>query len=164
MTPLDYLWPLLKAHEGFRSAPYRDVTGRWTIGYGSTYGLDGLVVDGSHPTVNEDEAEALALRLIDKNIMPVLRCVPLFRTLQAPCIAALIDFCYNLGTPAFIRSTLRKLLVAGDMVGASNEFPKWNEAGGRVLPELVRRRAAERELFLSGVPVAPFQYPPAGVA
>jgi lysozyme len=38
----------------------------------------------------------------------------------------------------------------GDYDGAANEFLKWNKSNGKVLPGLVRRREAERVLFLSG--------------
>jgi lysozyme len=38
----------------------------------------------------------------------------------------------------------------GDYDGAAEEFLKWNKAGGKVLKGLVRRREAERALFLSG--------------
>jgi lysozyme len=37
-----------------------------------------------------------------------------------------------------------------DYEGAADEFLKWNKAGGKVLNGLVRRREAERALFLSG--------------
>ena len=62
---------------------------------------------------------------------------------------ALVDFAYNLGVNALAGSTLLKKLNAGDFAGAADEFPKWNKAGGKVLKGLVRRRAAERSLFLS---------------
>ncbi|MBR8479463.1 lysozyme [Burkholderia cenocepacia] len=47
-------------------------------------------------------------------------------------------------------STLLRHLNIGDMAGAADQFPAWNRAGGVVLPGLVRRRAAERDLFLTG--------------
>ena len=40
------------------------------------------------------------------------------------------------------------MLNAGDYAGAAEQFPRRNKAGGKVLPSVVRRRAAERELFL----------------
>jgi len=46
-------------------------------------------------------------------------------------------------------STLRMKLNRGDVEGAADEFPKWRKAGGRVLSGLVRRRDAERALFLT---------------
>ncbi|WP_367310546.1 lysozyme [Burkholderia cenocepacia] len=47
-------------------------------------------------------------------------------------------------------STLLRHLNIGDMAGAADQFPAWNRAGGVVQPGLVRRRAAERDLFLTG--------------
>ncbi|EPF81527.1 lysozyme, partial [Acinetobacter gyllenbergii] len=49
---------------------------------------------------------------------------------------------------AFKDSTLLKKLNAGDFMGAADQFPQWNKGGGKVMKGLVRRRAAERELFL----------------
>ena len=62
--------------------------------------------------------------------------------------AALICFTYNLGAANLESSTLRRLLNDGDYAGAAAQFPRWTKAGGRELPGLVRRRAAERNLFL----------------
>ncbi|MEX3614782.1 MAG: lysozyme [Burkholderia gladioli] len=47
-------------------------------------------------------------------------------------------------------STLLRHLNIGDMAGAAAQFDVWNRAGGVVLAGLVRRRAAERDLFLTG--------------
>lgn len=60
---------------------------------------------------------------------------------------ALVSFAFNLGEGALAQSTLLRLLNAGDYAGAAAQFDRWNKAGGRVLPGLVRRRAAERALF-----------------
>jgi lysozyme len=61
---------------------------------------------------------------------------------------ALADFTFNVGAGNFRSSTLLRLLNQGDVSGAANEFPKWNKANGKVMQGLVRRRAAERALFL----------------
>jgi lysozyme len=63
---------------------------------------------------------------------------------------ALVSFTYNVGAGAFRTSTLLKKLNAGDTVGACNQLPRWNKAGGKVLPGLTRRRAAEQALCLKG--------------
>jgi GH24 family phage-related lysozyme (muramidase) len=60
---------------------------------------------------------------------------------------ALVSFHYNTG--AIARATLTRKHVAGDYRGAAAEFARWNRASGRVLRGLVRRRAAEAELYLS---------------
>ena len=62
---------------------------------------------------------------------------------------ALVCFSFNLGLGSLGGSTLLKKLNLGDYTGASLEFPKWTHAGGVILPGLVKRRAAEKALFLS---------------
>lgn len=68
---------------------------------------------------------------------------------------ALISFSYNCGTGALSKSTLLKKLNAGDFEGAARQFASWNKGGGRVLPGLVRRRAAEAALFRKPVEASP---------
>jgi lysozyme len=63
---------------------------------------------------------------------------------------ALTDFVFNLGEGAFCRSTLLKKHQLGNYTGAALEFPRWVFAGGRVAPGLVKRRAAEAHMYLSG--------------
>ncbi|MDP5103176.1 MAG: lysozyme [Erythrobacter sp.] len=64
-----------------------------------------------------------------------------------PQFDAMVSFHYNTG--AIARATLTQKHRAGDYQGAAREFARWNRAGGRVLKGLVRRRAAETELYLS---------------
>ena len=61
---------------------------------------------------------------------------------------ALVSFAYNLGLAALKSSTLLRLLNARNYAGAAAQFPRWNRAGGKVLPGLTRRREAERVMFL----------------
>lgn len=61
-------------------------------------------------------------------------------------LAADVSLAFNIGVEAFCNSTLARKQNAGDHAGACAEFDRWNKAGGRVLPGLVRRRAAERAL------------------
>ena len=61
---------------------------------------------------------------------------------------ALVSFTYNLGAANLESSTLLRLLNRGDYVGAAEQFPRWNKAGGKELAGLTRRRAAERAMFL----------------
>ena len=61
---------------------------------------------------------------------------------------ALVSFHYNTG--AIQRATLTRLHREGRQAEAAREFARWNRAAGRVLRGLVRRRAAEAELYRSG--------------
>ena len=65
--------------------------------------------------------------------------------------AAFTDFAFNVGTGAFCRSTMAAKVNAGDLPGACAELSKWVYAGGKVLPGLVSRRAAERTLCEAGI-------------
>ena len=66
--------------------------------------------------------------------------------------AAFLSFAFNVGNKAFCDSTLARKANAGDMAGACAELSRWTLAGGRELPGLVKRRAAERELCERGLP------------
>ena len=62
---------------------------------------------------------------------------------------SLVSFVFNIGCGAFKKSTLLKKLNLGLVEDAANEFLRWNRAGQKVLPGLVKRREAERDLFLT---------------
>lgn len=65
--------------------------------------------------------------------------------------AAFVSFAFNVGNKALCDSTLARKANAGDMAGACAELSRWTRAGGRELPGLVKRRAAERELCERGL-------------
>ena len=65
--------------------------------------------------------------------------------------AAFLSFAFNVGNGAFCKSTLVRKANAGDMPGACAELSRWVMAGGRELPGLVKRRAAERQLCEKGL-------------
>jgi hypothetical protein len=77
--------------------------------------------------------------------------------------SALVSFAYNLGAEALRKSTLLRLLNAHNYAGAAGQFSRWTYAAGKQLPGLVRRRAAERALFLTpGVPTPAASAPDVG--
>ena len=61
---------------------------------------------------------------------------------------ALVSFAFNAGLGALEESTLLSLHNDGDYTGAAEQFQRWIYGGGKVLQGLVRRRKAERELYL----------------
>lgn len=122
---------------------YWDANGRcWTIGFGST-GPDikkGTTWTRDHAVLRLqqgwDNAQAGVLRA-----SPILKAYPLM-------LDAITDFAYNCGVGAYQMSTLRRYVNAQRWQDASNELPKWNHAGGKVVNGLTVRRARERDLFL----------------
>ena len=61
--------------------------------------------------------------------------------------AALTSFVFNVGIGAYRRSTLRKLVNAGDLVSVPGELKRWVHAGKQRLAGLEARRAAEIALW-----------------
>ena len=63
---------------------------------------------------------------------------------------ALVSLAFNIGLGGLTKSTVLRKHKAGDYAGAADAFAMWNKGGGRILPGLVRRRAAEAELYMQG--------------
>ncbi len=138
---------LIRAFEGFRADPYLDAVGVPTIGYGSTYYPDGQRVRLTDPPISEPEARRLmqaTLAEFEDGISAALQV-----DVTQSQFDALVCWAFNIGVSAAQNSTLMKKLNSGDYFGAADQFLRWNKAGGVVLRGLSRRRAAERELFLS---------------
>ena len=131
--------------EGFRAEAYLCPALVWTIGYGTTrWANDKPVVRGDGPI-----SEAAARRLLRRDLEDAARAVAdlVSVPLTEPQRAALVSFVHNVGRRAFSRSTLLMHLNAGRIDSAASEFGRWIKGGGRVLPGLVKRRAAEANLF-----------------
>ena len=138
---------LCRMFEGFRAKPYLCPAGVPTIGYGSTRYLDGRKVALTDPPVTEETAgEMLEASLVRDYLRPLMALSPVLARLPQAW-GALGSFAYNLGVPAYQRSTLRARVDAQDWNGARAEIKKWTRSSGKVLPGLVKRRAAEAALL-----------------
>lgn len=133
--------PFVASFEGLRLEAYRCSAGVLTIGYGHT-GSD------VKPTSKLTKEQAWDLLVKDLTV----RANELARYINVPLsqnqYVALLSFAFNLGIGALTSSTLLKRLNEGLYEDAAYQFLRWNKAGGKVLPGLVRRRTAEMELFL----------------
>lgn len=145
---------LIKTFEGFARrvarklvVSYKCPAGVWTIGYGTTRYPDGRPV-GPNESATEDEATVFLKHDLQAALAAALRLSPILIT-RPYALGAVVSFIYNLGAGAYQVSTLRRLVNAGRWADAAAQFDRWNKAGGQVLPGLVRRRAAERALFLT---------------
>jgi lysozyme len=130
---------LIKEFEGCRLEAYRDAVGIWTIGYGST---------GPHVHPNSrmtpQPAEALLLSDLERFERAVDEAAPQATDNQ---FSAMVALAFNIGISALLRSTVLREHKAGNHEAAARAFSLWNKAGGRVLAGLVRRRAAEADLY-----------------
>ena len=148
MKASDACLAIIREFEGFSAKPYRCPAGVPTIGYGSTRYEDGRPVAMSDAPIDRERANAIMRATLAKEYEPaVARYVT--APLTQPQFDALVDFAYNAGAQNLRTSTLLKKVNAKDYSGAAEEFGKWVYGGGKVLPGLVRRRAAEKALFLS---------------
>jgi lysozyme len=137
---------LITRYEDFRPKPYDDGTGTLTIGYGHTRTKIMPAV------ITEEEGRELLRQDLEyfSNV--------LYREVRVPLnenqFSALISFTYNVGEGNLRNSTLLKKLNNQNFRAASLEFEKWTKGGGKVLGGLVRRRAAEQQLFRTTPPAS----------
>lgn len=140
---------LVERFEGFRSKPYTCPAGIWTIGLGSTAYVDGRRVTSSDAPLTLEQARELALQELHHTYLPgVLRQCPILLTDERKC-NAIVDFVYNLGLGRLQTSTLKRKINQQDWDAAQEQLMLWTKGGGRVLPGLVKRRAAESALLAS---------------
>ena len=140
---------LIREFEGLSLDAYICPAGIPTIGYGTT------ITDGRSVRLGDKITKAKAEQLLRDQVQQnyakqLFQLVPPLAKFSANQQAALISWAYNVGLGAVEQSTLRKRLLAGEVPGkvAAEELPKWNKGDSKVLPGLVRRRAAELSLFL----------------
>ena len=125
---------VLILREGLKLKAYRDTKGILTIGVGHTGPevTEGLVwtKEKAHEVFKQDVAWAEdAVNLVK---------APLTQNQ----FDALVSFVFNIGAGAWKRSTMLKMLNAGDYVGATKQFDRW------VIPkEITSRRMSEKAQF-----------------
>lgn len=142
---------LCKSFEGLHLKPYLCPALVATIGYGATRYEDGRRVTLADAPITKARAEELLAWELSQVCIPAVRrsCPELT---DAPKLAAILDFTFNLGSGNLHSSTLRRKINVQDWAGAQLELAKWVRGGGRVLPGLVKRRAAEAALLRSICP------------
>lgn len=136
---------LVKRYEGFRSKPYKCPANVWTIGYGSTFYINGEKVSMYDSEISEIFASELLENVLNDFASKVDKVIKV--SLNQNQFDALVSFTYNIGIGAFTKSTLLKKLNNADFQGASDEFVRWNKAKGKVLKGLINRRLDEQKLF-----------------
>ena len=135
---------LVAGWEGLRTRAYLDAVKIPTVCFGETRGVK--ITD--QYTVAQCKT-MLGNRLVEFE-MGMRKCLRNPDTIpDGPYIAAL-SLSYNIGTGAFCRSSVRKLLDAGQIRQACDAFRNFTRAGGMRLQGLVNRREAERAMCLKG--------------
>ena len=136
---------IIKFSEGCKLTAYQCPAKIWTIGYGSTFYKDGKKVKQGD-TISQNQADTLFDNILEKFEKDVKKLIKV--KINDNQFGSIISFAYNVGVDNLKSSTLLKKLNANDFFGASQEFMKWNKAGGKVLNGLTIRRKKESLLFL----------------
>ncbi len=136
---------LIKRFEGYRQKAAQLPDGRWTVGYGHT------LTARAGASVSEKDAEALLLY----DLISVAHSVNehTYTPLNQNQFDALVCFAFNIGLDNFLRSGVLRRINEGSLLQAACAMEMWRKAdfeGERiVIDALVRRRSAEKTLFLT---------------
>jgi lysozyme len=136
---------LIEQFEGYRRKAAQLPDGRWTIGYGHT------LTARKGAEVSEADAEALLIY----DLMGIAKAVEdlVFAPLSQNQFDALCAFAFNVGLDAFRASEVLKKVNEGALIEAACAMELWRKAEFQgaeiVIDGLVRRRAAEKLLFLT---------------
>ena len=158
---------LMHFFEGYRTRPYRCSAAIWTVGFGHAMyndqlalpnirkeGYTGLIrsdyqlKEGDNRAWSKDELVDLFKKDIEIFERGVLRLSPNLANHQDK-FNAIVSFAYNAGLGNYQRSTIRMKVNRGEWDAAADAFMQWTKAGGKEVAGLVKRRKAERVLFLS---------------
>lgn len=130
----------IKLEEGLRLRPYLCQAGYPTIGWGHR------IPSLAHPAITAGEAQIILEQDLIHYRDAALRLSPGLRDEPERRIAAIIDFCFNLGIAAYAGSTLRRKVNLKDWTAAGQQMRLWvnakNPKTGKKEPlgALVRRR------------------------
>lgn len=141
------LLDLIKYYEGLYLTPYRDPVGLWTVGWGHLITLDKHAPQP--PRISREKAEQLLASDVAQTAALVYGLLK--RSCDPWLFSALVDFTFNLGVGNLRASTLLRKVNRGEQdESLIREFRKWDKAGGVQMNGLVKRRAAEVQLLLTG--------------
>lgn len=148
---------MLAAFEKFVSAPYLDMAGVWTIGYGNTYYPNGKRVTKNDKALTKAEATKLKMDIVNRDFAAAVN-IMFASEIEKGRITqnmfdALVMLSYNIGVNGLQGSSVARLIKANRKSAAADAFLLWNKAKvngvRRVVRGLTIRREKERELFLT---------------
>ena len=137
----------IKSHEALRLKAYQDSKGVWTIGWGHTKGVKpGDVITRAQAEQFIRDDFAWVERTLNADLVAG-RDKPLVTQNEFDALCSLV---FNIGSQAYLDSTVRRKIKQGDKIGAAHAFGMWIYSNHKIAPGLVTRRNAERKMFLQG--------------
>lgn len=138
----------IKVSEGLRLKAYPDPGSKdglpTTIGYGTTR-INGKTVSPTAVITKEQAEQYLIadLTVFASKVYALLR----VKVTDAQ-FGALVSLAYNIGLGNFEKSTLLRILNAGDFKGVPAQFRRFKYNDGKVMQGLVNRREREIKMWL----------------
>lgn len=132
----------LALSEGYTDRAVQPLPGdKWTYGFGTT--------EGVKPGDTITPPKALARKLRDVQVFEgaIKRCVQV--PLSQGEYDAYVSLAYNIGADAFCKSTLVRLLNAGQYAEACKQILRWDRFKGQSVRGLTLRRQREYETCIS---------------
>lgn len=139
------LLTLTPSFEGTRRTTYKDLGGILTYCTGATEDAQW------GKTYTPEQCRAQLDRDLERHAEGISRCIHMDKLTDGQK-TAYVDAAFNIGVAAFCGSSMARKTNAGDMRGGCDALLMWNRVGGKEIAGLTRRRQAERELCLKGLP------------
>jgi lysozyme len=141
-------YKLIQGFEGLSLVPYLCSAKVSTIGYGNTFYPSGKKVTMNDNPISLLTAKWMLKETADKFAADVDKLIK--SRLTQNQFNALVSFAFNLGVAALGKSSLlKKVNVNPNDITITNEFLKWNKAGGKVLNGLTKRRTIEAKIYFT---------------
>lgn len=142
---------LIEGFEGIELSAYQDSAGIWTIGWGCTNYLDGSIVKEGD-TITQQQADNMLSKQVSIRLAQINPHLPVGLTQNM--VDSLVSCAYNIGVPAFLKSTLLKRVNANKLDPAiTDAFLMWDKItkNGKlmVLEDLLERRKKEAQVYFS---------------
>ena len=142
--------------EGVKNNVYNDVAGLPTIGVGHLLTAEEndsgkIVINGRPVEYSEGLTDLQVMELLTQDLIRFEDVInsAVIVPLNQNQFDALVAFAFNVGTPAFKKSTLLKVLNAEKYTEVPAQLRRWVKAGGKTVQGLVNRREKEIELWNS---------------
>lgn len=135
----------IKSHEALRLKAYQDSKGVWTIGWGHTKNVhpgDVITREQAEQFIRDDFA--WVERTLNADLVAG-RDKPLVTQNEFDALCSLV---FNIGSDAYLESTVRRKIKQGDKMAAARAFKMWVYSDHKFVQGLANRRADETRLFL----------------
>ena len=135
----------IKSHEALRLKAYQDSKGVWTIGWGHTKNVhpgDVITREQAEQFIRDDFA--WVERTLNTDLVTG-RDKPLVTQNEFDALCSLV---FNIGSDAYLESTVRRKIKQGDKMAAARAFKMWVYSEHKFIQGLANRRADEVRLFL----------------